>query len=753
MLGALTVLDHEGHSIPLGGVRQRATLGRLLLQANQVVATSQLLRALWPGGDAPTSARKVLQNAVWGLRTTLSAHGGGEHATGLVTQPPGYLLRLDVDQVDLHRFTRQAAEGQALLTSGDPARATKVLREALSMWRGPVLADLVEAGVTWPELTAVQHSRLDAMENLVEAELACGRHHAVLGALYTMMETEPLRERSCGQLMLALYRCGRHADALTAFTRTRAALADLGLEPGHGLRALQQAILTHDPALTPAERIEVVSTEVEPVTPAAEPVPPVPLALEPVRVAVADEPAAPERPSGGLERRTASVLLVRARPPVADGVVDARHGTDHFTTIAVDVRRAAQAGGGVVLASIGSVTAVLFDVPHGGGHAERAVRAVAGLADVLGGRAGPGGGPEITAAIVTGEVAVRHLRSGEAVVAADALVEQAQCLLADVPAGDVRVCGRTLWMTRSLFTYRVAGNGESATLGDPRAGSALTFADREREMDLLAGMFDRVRHRARPHLVTILGDEGIGKTHFLLEFARRLEVGDEVTVLVGRTSARGGDDDPLALPGQVVGEYCGITPGDSPVAVSDKLSYALDQLVVDDDEFRWLRYWLRHCVDPRRDGATGSNVGEVLRAWRLFVEDIALTKPVVVAVDDLHLSHPAVLDAVEALAETARTVPLLVVVTAQPCLLDRRPAWGGGKRHATTITLDPLLADDRGGRDRTAPGGQGVAPRHLGARGRARVGPPGPETRGGGGHRAHHHHSSALPAGPFTGGF
>jgi hypothetical protein len=102
---------------------------------------------------------------------------------------------------------------------------------------------------------------------------------------------------------------------------------------------------------------------------------------------------------------------------------------------------------------------------------------------------------------------------------------------------------------------------------------------------------------------------------------------------------------------------------------------------------------LRHCVDPDRDGATGPDVGAVLRAWRLFVEDIALTKPVMMAIDDLHLAHPAVLDAVEALAETARTVPLLVVATAQPRLLDRKPAWGGGKRHATTITLDPLYGD------------------------------------------------------------
>ncbi|MFD1146222.1 BTAD domain-containing putative transcriptional regulator [Saccharothrix hoggarensis] len=696
MLGPLTALDHDGHPVPLGGARQRATLGLLLLQANQVLATSQLLRALWPGDDAPTSARKILQNAVWGLRTVFAAHESGrDGAPSLVTQPPGYTLRLDAEQVDLHRFTRQACDGQALLASGEPAKATKVLREALSLWRGPVLADLVEAGVNWPELTAVQHSRLDAMENLFEAELACGRHHAVLGQLQAMVETEVLRERLCGQLMLALYRCGRHADALTAFTRTRAALADLGLEPGHGLRALQQAILTHDPALNPSERIEVASTEAEPVVPAAGPVPPVPAALEPGRVPLADRPAEPTGPKVRRERQTVSVLLIRARPAVAQGVIPAQRMDVHFDTIAVDVRRAVQAKGGLILASIGSITAVLFEATQDGCHAERAVRAVSGLADVLDTGAEPAVRPEVTAAIVTGQATVRYSRSGEAVVVAGMLVERAQWLLADAPAGDIRVCERTLWMTRSLFTYRVARDGESASLGDvgdAQAGNALPFADREREMHLLAGMLDRVRHRVRPHLVTILGDAGIGKTHFLAELVRRLDEDDDVTVLSGRIPVRGADD-PLALPSQLVGDCCGIEPGDSSVTVSAKLSYVLDQVASDDEEFRWLRYWLRYCVDPQRDGAAGAHVTEVLSAWRLFVENLALTKPVMMAVDDLHLAHPAVLDAVEALVETIRAVPLLVVATAQPRLLDRRQDWGGGKRHAATITLDPVFGD------------------------------------------------------------
>ncbi|WP_229357773.1 AfsR/SARP family transcriptional regulator, partial [Streptomyces sp. UNOB3_S3] len=238
----------------LGGIKQRATLGFLLLQANRVVATSQLLRALWPVDEAPTSARKILQNAVWGLRGVLSADPaapGGASAPALLTQAPGYVLRVDPDDVDLHRFQRQVEAGRAKFSAGAPEDAATLLRQALTLWQGPALADLVETGIAWPELAAVEKARLDAMEDYFEAELACGRHQAVLGELETMVATESLRERSCGQLMLALYRCGRQADALAVYDKVRTTLVeDLGLEPGRSLRDLQHAILTHDASLS-----------------------------------------------------------------------------------------------------------------------------------------------------------------------------------------------------------------------------------------------------------------------------------------------------------------------------------------------------------------------------------------------------------------------------------------------------------------------------------------------------------------------
>ncbi|MFD0442361.1 AfsR/SARP family transcriptional regulator [Streptomyces indonesiensis] len=126
----------------------------------------------------------------------------------------------------------------------------RVLSEALSLWRGPVLADLVEDGMAWPELTAIQERRLDVMEDRFEAELASGGHHAILRELEAFVQDEPLRERAAQQLMLALYRCGRQADALGVYRRVRTALVDgLGLEPGREMQLLRQSILTHDPAL------------------------------------------------------------------------------------------------------------------------------------------------------------------------------------------------------------------------------------------------------------------------------------------------------------------------------------------------------------------------------------------------------------------------------------------------------------------------------------------------------------------------
>ncbi|MGW1259063.1 BTAD domain-containing putative transcriptional regulator [Streptomyces sp. NPDC002513] len=259
VLGPLTVLGYNG-PVTLGGVKQRAVLGHLLLHTDEVVATSDLLRALWAGAPPPT-ARKMLQNAVSALRGLLMTEGAGA-GTMLLTHAPGYLLRVDGDDLDLTAYRALADRGRSELAAGGWTSAARNLRAALDLWRGMALADLAEAGAHWPELGALARARSATTEDLFEAELACGRHHDVRQDLETLVAREPARERLCGALMLALYRCGRQADALAACRRTGAALrTDLGLEPGRTLRSVERAILDHDPVLDQRDALAILAGE------------------------------------------------------------------------------------------------------------------------------------------------------------------------------------------------------------------------------------------------------------------------------------------------------------------------------------------------------------------------------------------------------------------------------------------------------------------------------------------------------------
>jgi DNA-binding SARP family transcriptional activator len=243
-----TEVTAAGVQLELGGVKQRAILGYLVLHANKVVPTSQILQAMWEGNPPPT-ARKMVQNAVSAIRRMLAAHRDDTTPT-LHTHPPGYQLRIDQETVDLFRFRTMVREGRTAITDGRPARGVELLRTALSLWRGRALADLVETGICWSELAAIEDERLSALEDRLDAELACGRHREITPELEVLTATEPLRERLCLQFMLALYRSGRQADALRVYRRTREALIDgLGLEPGRELRELQQRILEHDAAI------------------------------------------------------------------------------------------------------------------------------------------------------------------------------------------------------------------------------------------------------------------------------------------------------------------------------------------------------------------------------------------------------------------------------------------------------------------------------------------------------------------------
>jgi len=243
LLGSLEIED-DGVQVDLGGAVQRAVLGYLLLHANQVVPTSRMLSALWDG-QPPSTARKMVQNAVSAIRRMLAAHDDTAGAA-LVTHPPGYQLRVDPDLVDMHQFRRLVKAGRAETSVGNSLPGKRHLREALGLWRGRALADLVERGTSWSELAAIEDERLLAYEDCFDAELMCGRHREITPELEVLTEAEPVRERLCMQFMLALYRSGRQVDALNVYRRTRDALVDgLGIEPGRELQELQHRILEH----------------------------------------------------------------------------------------------------------------------------------------------------------------------------------------------------------------------------------------------------------------------------------------------------------------------------------------------------------------------------------------------------------------------------------------------------------------------------------------------------------------------------
>jgi YVTN family beta-propeller protein len=247
ILGPLEVEAEDG-PLPLGSPKQRALLEVLLLNANEVVSRNRLIEAVW-GEQPPATAPTALQVYVSRLRKLLEpSDSGGEHRV-LVTQRPGYLLRVDAEQLDLLRFQRLLRDGRAARAAGDAETAAVQLGEALVLWRGEPLAELSTAHGEL-ERDRLRELRLTAIEERLDSELALGRHAHVVEELEALVARHPLRERLRGQLMLALYRCGRQAAALEAYRRGRQQLRDeLGLEPGEALQRLERAILNHDPAL------------------------------------------------------------------------------------------------------------------------------------------------------------------------------------------------------------------------------------------------------------------------------------------------------------------------------------------------------------------------------------------------------------------------------------------------------------------------------------------------------------------------
>ena len=251
LLGPLEVAL-AGRTVHIGSPKQRAVLAVLALEAGKLVTSDTLCELVWDK-DQPASPSATLQSLISRLRGTLAAASGGFVEAGrdvLRTREPGWVLDVEPVAVDALRFGELTSRARRRSGRGEAAAAAEDLAEAIGLWRGAALVDVVDAGYLAAQATRLNVARLDALEDLAEAELAVGRPANALARMEVHVEENPLRERGWGLLMVALYRLGRQAAALDAFQQVRAILGDeLGLEPSPELSDIEQRILRHDPAL------------------------------------------------------------------------------------------------------------------------------------------------------------------------------------------------------------------------------------------------------------------------------------------------------------------------------------------------------------------------------------------------------------------------------------------------------------------------------------------------------------------------
>ncbi|MCA1682771.1 MAG: AAA family ATPase, partial [Actinobacteria bacterium] len=642
-MGPLEVYKH-GQPLPLGAPKQRALLLLLLLEANNVVTSSRLVENLWSGAT-PRTAPTALQGYVSALRKLLGADR-------VVTRSNGYLLR---------------------------ARAA--LRDALVLWRGEALAELAETPFGQRERVRLGELHLGVLEQRINADLEAGHHAELIGELEALVREHPLREPLHALLMLALYRTGRRAEALSVYeVARRQFLHELEIEPGHELQNLQRRMSGHDPSLRPAGRRP--DQTISPSRGTREPSP--------------DRSAEPSR-------RTVTVVFsdIVGSTELATGLdpeVWREMMRRYFDTVATVLER----HGGTVEKFIGDAVMAVFGVPRvREDDALRAVRAaaamrvsVARLSNEL--RAGFGIELRIRTGVNTGEVIAGDPGSGQTLATGDALVV-AQRLEQAAHADEILLGPKTHELVRDAIVARATeplplkGIGELTawrvlevlpdTLGVSRHFDA-PLVGRACESALLRAALDRAVAERSCQLVTVLGTAGIGKTRLALEFA--FQIGDQARVLEGRCFDYGEGMTYWPVK-EIVRQAADVSDGDSREQARAKIGALLPA----DDAGRLVADRVASAVGL---GDTAAGPEETFWGVRRFLEALGKESPLVVILQDLHWAEPTLLDLVEYLANWSREAPILLVCLARPELLELRPSWAAGIPHAILSTLEPLTA-------------------------------------------------------------
>ena len=631
-------LEEGGRRITIGGLRQRAVLASLVLHANEVVPSEQLLVDLW-GEDSPPSAANALQAAISRVRRALPPGR-------LITKAPGYSLRIFPEELDASQFEQLVSEGREALSAGAEAQASRTLSQALSLWQGPALADFRYEPFAQADIARLEELHLTCLEERIEADLALGSASMLIPELLQLVGEHPVRERLRGQLMLALYRDGRQTEALEVYRDFRSFLQEeLGLDTTPLLRDLEALILRHDPLLSPSSTTTAT-----------------PLARRPVTVMC-------------VVLHVASGSGAALDPEAHEAVNE--HAVSRLTAILERHGGKLAIGAGERLAGVFGAASVHED------DALRAVRASLEARSELVTEAGllPRGygaslacrfGVATAEALVGGTGPLKF--AGEAEAQAVALAEAAD-------AGQILISRQTQELAAAAIETESAGPDRFILLSAHAAMRPLALrldaplVGRDEEMrQLEAACAQTIRERVTM-LVTVIGEAGLGKTRLVQDFAGRL--GGKVNVLAGR-----------CLP---YGEGITFWPllemvrqADADPDSSDSIKALLDGEADAGQVADRLSRALSSGSQGRLDAA------EIFWAARRLLETLARSRPLLVIFEDLHWAEPTFLDLVESLAVQAGRSPLILVCVARPELLETRPAWAAGTERAVSIELMPL---------------------------------------------------------------
>jgi DNA-binding SARP family transcriptional activator len=648
VLGRLEVAD-GGRPIKLGGERQRALLAILLLGRGEVMSADRLIDDLY-GADPPPTAPKSLQAHISRLRKALGPQAPLQRAG------TGYVLDLSESELDAERFSRLLDQGRDALTAGRAEEAQQHFEGALHLWRGPPLADVAYADFAQGEIARLEELRLGAVEDLIDARLALG-DGAVVSELRKLVSEHPLRERLRGLYMRALYRTGRQADALKQYQEAREALVEgLGVEPGHELHTLHQAILNQDPSLDGQlpSRVEAVQGEPE-------------IDVIPT--------------SARQARKTITALCVRFALRHGDGDGLDPEALRRLTSDAfAQVESAVQRHGGTVEILAGdAVTAVFGLAVVNEDDALRSLRAAVEIRDSLSDveldfHVGVSSGE-----VVTGGDGSSQLRATGRPITQSAVLAQT----ADV--GEILVDGATERLVRHTVIVE-ASNGASrvVSIAEPTQERVGRFSSpmigRERERRRLHDAFEQAVSDSSCQLFTVLGLAGVGKSRLVREFLG--DLAGRALVAHGRCLPYGEGITYWPLL-EAITTALELNETDSPARGREKILFALDGEPAADA--------IAQRVAEMVGLAEGSaSAEEGFRSARALFEAVARTQPLVLVFDDIHWGETTFLELVEYLADWVREAPILLLCLARPELHDVRPSWGGGKLNATTILLEPL---------------------------------------------------------------